>query len=235
MGVATGAGTRVYIGTTAASAASDSFVEIGEVGAVPEFGRQYDEIKWRPVSTRATQKLKGGYDDGGIQLPLGKDASDAGQAAILVALDVDAYYNFKIVDNDDVVPASATVTMATGSPGQITDTGHGLAANTPVKFTTTGALLTGLTAGTTYYVKTVVDADTYTVSATPGGSAINLSSTQSGTHTRTTVPVGTTTTFKAQVMSYRTNRGDGSDIVKAVVDLSIKSGSISETARLPAA
>jgi hypothetical protein len=140
-------------------------------------------------------------------------------------------YNFKIVDNDDVPPTSATVTMATGTPGVITDTAHGLAANTPVKFTTTGALLTGLTAGTTYYVKTVIDADSYSVSATAGGSAIALSSTQSGVHTRTTVPVGTTAYFKAKVMSLTTERGGVDNVIMSKALLSIKSGSFSETSR----
>lgn len=77
----------------------------------------------------------------------------------------------------------ATVTISVASPGEITWTAHGLPANAAVKFTTTGALPTGITAGTEYYVKTVVDADTFTITATPGGSAINTSGTQSGTHT----------------------------------------------------
>lgn len=75
------------------------------------------------------------------------------------------------------------------SPGVITWTAHALAANTPIVFSTTGALPTGLTAGTTYYVKTVLDANTFTVSATSGGTVINTSSVGSGVHTTTTQPV----------------------------------------------
>lgn len=82
--------------------------------------------------------------------------------------------------------AGATVTMTLASPCVVTDTAHGMVANTPIVFTTTGALLTGVTAGTTYYVSaTGLTANTYQFSATPGGASINTSGSQSGVHTRT--------------------------------------------------
>lgn len=63
-------------------------------------------------------------------------------------------------------------------------------AGMPIAFTTTGALPTGLTAGTTYYISTVVSSTTFRVSATLGGSDVNTSGSQSGTHTaRTLVPL----------------------------------------------
>ncbi len=76
----------------------------------------------------------------------------------------------------------STVTLTIASPCVVTWTAHGLSADQPVVFTTTGALPTGLTAGTTYYVKSP-GTDTFQVSATAGGSAINTSGSQSGTHT----------------------------------------------------
>lgn len=84
---------------------------------------------------------------------------------------------------DNLVYKSATVTITIASPGVVTWTAHGLTANTAVQFTTTGALPTGLTAGTTYFVKTVLNANTFTLSATKGGTVINTSGTQSGVHT----------------------------------------------------
>lgn len=80
---------------------------------------------------------------------------------------------------------SGTCTITNASPGVVTYAGNGSIPGTPVVFTTTGALPTGLTAGTTYYVKTNVTADTFTVAATVGGTAINTSSAGSGTHTCT--------------------------------------------------
>jgi hypothetical protein len=53
-----------------------------------------------------------------------------------------------------------------------------------VTFSTTGALPTGLTAGTEYYVVNRTST-TFQVSATSGGSAITTSGTQSGTQTAT--------------------------------------------------
>lgn len=81
-------------------------------------------------------------------------------------------------------PITATVTMTIASPCVITWNSHGLADGDPIVFTTTGVLPTGLTAGTVYYVKSPTT-NTFNVAATPNGSAINTSGSQSGTHTAT--------------------------------------------------
>lgn len=80
--------------------------------------------------------------------------------------------------------APATITVTIASPGVVTWTGHGLIANDAVVFTTTGALPTGIVAGTTYYVRsTNLTANTFEISTTIGGAAVNTSGTQSGVHT----------------------------------------------------
>lgn len=235
MGVATAAGAVLYVGTTASVTATDTFLAVGEVVSIAKFGRVYNKIDHKPLSDRGVQKYKGGYNEGDPVVSLGKDIVDVGQAQMLVALADDADYNFKIVANDDVAPSVATVTVTIAAPGIFTDTAHGLAANTPVKFTTTGALPTGLVAGTTYYVKTVVSVDTYSVSATAGGSAITTTGTQSGVHTRTTVPAGSIQYFKAKVFSWEYGYEGAESIVGAVTMLGIKSGTLAETGRNPAA
>lgn len=78
-----------------------------------------------------------------------------------------------------------TFTVTLASPGVFTKSAHGYAINDPLVFSTTGALPTGLTAGTVYYVLTVPTADTFTVSTSAGGSAVNTSGSQSGTHSST--------------------------------------------------
>jgi hypothetical protein len=85
-----------------------------------------------------------------------------------------------------VIAPTGTVTITIASPGVITDNAHGFEANTPISFTTTGALPTGLSVGVRYYIKTVLSLNTYTVSATVGGAVINTTGTQSGVHTRVT-------------------------------------------------
>ncbi|WP_292099393.1 hypothetical protein [Mesorhizobium sp.] len=79
--------------------------------------------------------------------------------------------------------SNPTVTISNASPAVVTETGHGRSVGDAIQFATTGALPTGLSVATTYFVKTVVDANTYNVSATPEGTAINTSSAGSGTHT----------------------------------------------------
>jgi hypothetical protein len=76
------------------------------------------------------------------------------------------------------------VTISVGSPAIITYVGNGLEINTPIVFSTTGALPTGMTAGT-YYVLTTPTPDTFTISNTVGGVAINTTVAGSGVHTVT--------------------------------------------------
>jgi hypothetical protein len=83
----------------------------------------------------------------------------------------------------DLPYIASTVTISIAAPGVVTWTGHGLSVNDTIRFTTTGALPTGLAINTTYYVKTVLSANTFTVSASAGGAAITTSGTQSGTQT----------------------------------------------------
>ena len=77
------------------------------------------------------------------------------------------------------IVAPFTVTIA--SPGVVTMTAHGLLGGERVILQTTGALPTGLSVSTVYFVK-YIDANTFNLSTTSGGSNINTSGSQSGTH-----------------------------------------------------
>jgi hypothetical protein len=85
------------------------------------------------------------------------------------------------------IPVSkvGTVTISNATPGVFTKVGHGYAANDPIVLETTGTLPSPLAIDTVYYVKTVLSADTFTVSATVGGAAINTTTAGSGTHSIT--------------------------------------------------
>lgn len=76
---------------------------------------------------------------------------------------------------------TSTVTITIASPAVITQSNHGFMTNDVIKFSTTGALPTGLTAGTSYYV-IYLTANTFSVSLTRNGAAINTSGSQSGVH-----------------------------------------------------
>lgn len=87
-------------------------------------------------------------------------------------------------DRVTIISPSATVTMTIASPCVVTWTAHGLPDKTPVRFTTTGALPTGITAGQIYFTRDGTDsANALKLCLTPGGAAINTSGSQSGTHT----------------------------------------------------
>ncbi len=87
--------------------------------------------------------------------------------------------NINIADNSRRYDVPVTISIAT--PGVVTLVAHGLLNNQTFVFTTTGALPTGFTAGTTYYARNPA-ANTFEVSLTSGGASIATSGTQSGVH-----------------------------------------------------
>lgn len=87
------------------------------------------------------------------------------------------------------IPASFngfTATVSIATPAVVTKSSHGLITGDKVYFTTTGALPTGITVGTGYWI-TRVDANTFKLSTTlancVAGTFVNTSGSQSGSHT----------------------------------------------------
>ena len=81
---------------------------------------------------------------------------------------------------------TATVTIA--SPAIVTCTAHGFEAGDVFKWETTGSLPSGISVLANYHVlSTGLTANSFRFSSTPGGSAVDTSGTQSGTHTITRV------------------------------------------------
>jgi hypothetical protein len=85
------------------------------------------------------------------------------------------------------------VTISIASPGVVTLNTHGLATGDCIELTTTGALPTGLSANTNYFV-IYNDANSFWLATTLAnaiaGTKINTSGTQSGTHTLRHCPWG---------------------------------------------
>jgi hypothetical protein len=78
------------------------------------------------------------------------------------------------------------VTFNAGGPGSVTWTAHGLLSGQQVTFSSTRffggyQICTGVTPGLVYYVKTVIDANHFTISATNGGTVITIDTKQSAT------------------------------------------------------
>ena len=204
------AGCKFYVGAAAdipdgdldeASFSGVSWTEVKGWTSMGAFGDTAALITTPLIGEGRDAKQKGTRNAGQMQNTFAVNNTDAGQIALIAAERTSLNYPFKLTLNDAAAPKSATVTITVATPGVVSWTAHGLAVDTAVVFTTTGALPTGLTAGTTYYVKTVLSADTFSVSATVGGTAITTSSTQSGTHTATTEPAASERKFMGLVMS----------------------------------
>lgn len=92
-----------------------------------------------------------------------------------------------------LVPSQGTVTITIATPGVVSQTGHPFVTGDAVYLTTTGALPTGLSANTLYYV-IKVDANSYNLASSRAnavaGTKIATSGTQSGTHTLFGCPYG---------------------------------------------
>lgn len=177
---------RAYVGASGAPTFEAPLWRYVAIGLNSE-GDGVGVLSQRDVTGTGTVTLTTDDED---QININKTAGAA--TRVVMPLSALRTKKLRIVDkkfdantnNITVVPKRpSTVTISLASPGVVSLVGHGQAANDPVSFETTGALLTGLSPDTQYYVKTVLTADTFTVSATPGGTAINTSGTQSGVHT----------------------------------------------------
>jgi hypothetical protein len=105
--------------------------------------------------------------------------------------------NFGLLNSVDPEPsrlsASTIVTINNGQstiiagPAVITWPNETINAGTPVQFSTSASLPTGIDPGVVYYVKAKLSANTFTISATVNGPVINISGTQAGTQLGTVV------------------------------------------------
>lgn len=108
-GIFATAGSRVFIGQ-AMTAQSDPFVEsdfdgqswveIGHLESIGEFGDESAEITFDEIGEQRTQKLKGIRNAGNMDLVMGVDHTDAGQVALLAAEATIDDYAFRVDFND---------------------------------------------------------------------------------------------------------------------------------------
>lgn len=113
------------------------------------------------------------------------------------------------------------VAISIASPGVVTYAGHALVNGNTVKFATTGALPTGLNAGTTYYVRNATE-DTFSLSATAAGTLIVTSGTQNGVHSLT-VLTGTGAATAAEDTVYAHDREAVLDLAAGIASLTAAS------------
>jgi len=73
-----------------------SYTAVGEITNFGEFGREFQLATHNPVSSRGTQKLKGSFNEGSMNLQLGLDTDDAGQIIMKAAALSDSKYSFEL-------------------------------------------------------------------------------------------------------------------------------------------
>ncbi len=222
MGIGATAATRLYIADPGTPVLSD-WVEISNTVNLGDLQRQFASINVEEVGNPTTYTLKGTENFTNFSLTLNRNNDDPGQQDLQAAsADREVLYNFRLEEPDGGIALDGTFTVTIAAPGVFTHVAHDLAVGDRVSFATTGALPTGLVAGTTYYVKTVPSADTFTVAATTSGSAITTSGSQSGVHTVTGDPIGTTTTWKGEVFGFGTSYGGPNNLRQVKTEISIR-------------
>lgn len=189
------------------------------------------------VTTAKTFTLPDG--DGSTNQVLGTNGSLQLQWQT-VATDALSQYNVKVGDsggtaqqvntnllgtiNAEYTTATATLTIAT--PCVVTYNSHGLATGDRVYFTTSGALPTGVSTSTTYFI-TKVDANTFKLSTTIAnllaGTFVASSDSQSGTHT---IYVGG---FREKTKQYQ-GQYDGTTIASGYIGEKLTTGVVTVTA-----
>lgn len=142
-------------------------------------------LRVHPLETLERQRdhnftLRGYQSD--LVSPAGLQAGDVVRFKVWDSGDVDTA---PTLDIDSVALPSATFTADAGTD-TLTSNAHGLSNGQRVKLTTSGSLPGGVTTSGRYYVVGATT-NTFQLSLTSGGAAIDLTSVGSGTHTWTRV------------------------------------------------
>jgi hypothetical protein len=80
-----------------------SFTPIGEIDDLGTIGRTYNNVAFNPISSRATRNIKGSFSDGTQAVKMAKASGDPGQVIIAAGLDDDAFYSFKLTEQDGTI------------------------------------------------------------------------------------------------------------------------------------
>lgn len=112
MTIKTASGTRIWIGPAIANTVDTeaefevlTFVEIGEVETLGEFGDEANIVNFSAIGDGRVRKLKGARDAGSLPLTVGRDPMDVGQAALVLAEKTKFEYAIKIEAADKPTPS----------------------------------------------------------------------------------------------------------------------------------
>lgn len=199
--------------STMSDFAATNWIQVKGLQTMGELGGEQTINEFEPpLDENWMLKAKGTRNGGTMTNVFIPIHNDPGQVKLREAIDDDCRpYQFKLERGADCA-AESVVTISVATPGVVSWVGHGLEAGSPVIFSTTGALPTGLPAGTVYYVVSAgLTADAFSVAATVGGPAIATTAAGSGVHTATSAPAGMTSYFQAFATSGPSSGGGKAD------------------------
>lgn len=228
------AGCRLFIGGVIsigiadlvdADFAAQSWTEIDGWSTMGPLGDNTALITTALINRSRDVKQKGTANAGQMANVFAAIDDDAGQIALIAAAQPSnrSNYAYRMMLNDFPAERSAAATVTIAAPGVFTWVAHGLVIGRRIKFSTTGALPTGLVAGTEYFVKTTPLADTFSVSATAAGAAITTTGAQSGVHTAISLGEPSERLFAALAMSAQEQGGDANTIRNLNATLEVNS------------
>jgi hypothetical protein len=98
-------GSRIFIGTTIEATdlqefEADSYVEVGEVENLGEYGDESERVTFTALADGRTRSLKGPRDAGVMNVVCGSDSTDEGQTAMKEAEAEPFNFNFRVELND---------------------------------------------------------------------------------------------------------------------------------------
>lgn len=208
------AGSKIYIGTKVAlkqevvladfADQDGEWLEIKGWTNSGTLGDTQNTIAQDFIGENRTNTIKGTRVAATMENTLSRIPNDPGQARLDAAIDDCGNYAFK-VEWGAGCASEGVVTVTVAEPGVFTWAGgHGLEAGAAVMFTPdTGGLPSGISEDTAYYVvdDANLTATTFTVAATPGGAAIEITGAGTATEiTATAQPVGSTRLFHGLAM-----------------------------------
>lgn len=211
------AGSKLYIGNrvtgkgtvTPADFAGTTWTEIGGWANAGTIGDTQEVGEQSLINENRVRKFKTVRNAGTLENSFVPMATDPGQILFKQAIEDCQPWSFRIVWGGDCAPESV-VTISVADPAVVTWANHGLLAGQPVIFSNEGgALPTGLTAGTPYYVLgDGLTANSFSVSAAPDGDAVAVTAAGTGVDTVTAPPAGYTDLFYGMALPGARSGGD---------------------------
>jgi len=102
--------TKLSIASTSGVATQDlagftakTYVEVGEVTSIGDFGAKFNVINHNPLANPVTQKFKGSKDNGKGSFEFANKTTDAGQIAMKAASNTYSAYAIKVEEQDGSV------------------------------------------------------------------------------------------------------------------------------------